>query len=710
MADLTRRRLALSSPAPEPPPTDQTGRLRWWVFPHDRSHARHEMDLSEFAEGNANLDVTPRPELIADLAPAVAEWSTGKPKASAQNALVALRSFWRFADTMAIRTGGDLVRLTDITHGTGQLFKGYLLRDLKLGASAARARLKSVQRFAESARDKAGEMRPQLLWPSIRDRRGAEHRDVDPVLLRRLYAALKDIHRLQDGLVLEGASLNVAGHDPRDLGPRAPQIYAKGIIGGRKNPENLDLDEAWRQPENLAFLTKQFVDGALADPSTTVIDTCSKRFQRPETYGDDLILPSALVGTDATPFDRVRWFVPAYHDTFVAMALVLLHTGWNLDTVLNIDISSDEAWHEDRLGSELGETVAICAELFGVKGRTGEVQISFSLTRPKFHPYRVIMDQISRTQPLRDALRAQVARLETKHNRTHEEDQSLEQMRRSLKSPWLFFRNANLGIGGRVGDLRVSDRGVMNQRLRASLREHGQRLGWLNDESLAAQIDELRLSDLRDGFAAFLYEDSLYNIFLVKRALGHRSLSSTKHYLRQKRQRRAHWAEFKSLQEVIWDEIATWQRIDPTILFIRVRYGDATPEQRRRLAEHQERTRMGMGCLDPTSPPPEVAPNHKGGTCIVQRCTLCRLGVVFEETFESLALRMAELRHIRPQIPPDRWGDSTFVVEWAAIEETVARSFPGRQEEFEAAVEAFAVKILKDEIYVFEMSGAGDLR
>jgi hypothetical protein len=707
MADLTRRRLALSSPAPEPPTAEPVDGLKWWVFPHDRSHARHEMDLSEFAKGNADNDVAPRPELIADLASAIAEWSIGKPKDSAQTALTAMRTFWRFADTMTARTGGDVVRLADITHGMGQLFKGYLIRDLKLGPSAARTRLKLVQRFAENARDKAGEQSPRLLWPSIKDQKGADHRDVDPILLRRLYAALKDVQRLQDDLVLEGASLNAMGHDPRELGPRAPHVYSKGSVGGRKNPANADLDRAWRKPENIAFLTKRFVDAALVDPGTTVINVCSKRYQTPELYGDELILPGALTGTDVTPFDRLRWFVPTYDDTFVAMALVLLHTGWNLGTVLNIDI---ESWHEKRIGSELGETVAVHTKLFGVKGRTGEEQVSFSLTRPKFHPYRVIEDQISRTLPLRAALGAQVAGLEAKPHRTHEEERSLEQMRRSLKSPWLFFRNANLGIGGRVGDLRVSDEKIMNQRIRSILREHGERLGWLTDEALAAQINELRLSDLRDGFAAFLYEDSLYNMFLVKRALGHKSLSATKHYLRQKRQRRAHWAEFKSLQEAIWDEIATWKRLDPTILFIRVRYGDATPEQRRRLAEHRERTRMGMGCLDPRSPPPEVAPNHKGGTCIVQRCTLCRHGVVFEETFEALALRMAEIRHIRPQIPPDRWGDSSFVVEWAAIEETIERSFPGRQQEFEDAVEAFLARIRKDEIYVFEMSGAGSLR
>ncbi len=704
MADLTRRRLARSPAAAGPPgEPDTASGLKWWVFPHNRSHARHEMDLSAFAEGDAELGIAPRPQLIEALASAIAEWSTGKPKASAQMALVALRSFWRFADTMETRTGGVIVRLRDITHGTGQLFKGHLIRDLKLGPSAARARLKAVQRFAERARDLAGEARPQLLWPSIRDRRDTEHADVNPVLLRRLYAALKDIHRCQDSLVFEGTGLSAVGQDPRKVGPRAPQVYAKGVIGGRKNPANSDLDAAWRQSENIAHLTKCYVDAALVDPGTTAIDICSSRYQQPSVYGDELILPSAFIGTDATSFDRVRWFVPAYDDTFVAMALVLLHTGWNLDAVLNIDISTDDAWHQHRLGSDLGETVAI----FGEKGRTGDEQISFSLTRPKFHPYRVIKDQIRRSLPLRQALKFQVRALEAKRNRTHEDERCLEQMRRSCSSPWLFFRNANLGIGGRVGDLRVADRKVMNQRLRSILREHGIRLSWHTDE-LQRQIDELKLSDLRDGFAAFVYEDSLYNMFLVKRALGHRSLSSTKHYLRQRQQRRAHWTEFKTLQDVIWDEVAAWRRIDPTILFIRVRYGDATPEQRRRLAEHRERTRMGMGCLAPADPPVEVAPNHRGGLCVDQRCTLCRHGVVFEETFMALALRMAELQYIRPQIPPDRWSQSSFIAEWAAIEETVIRSFKERQEEFEAAVEAYADKIRKGEIYVFELAGMGD--
>jgi len=85
--------------------------------------------------------------------------------------------------------------------------------------------------------------------------------------------------------------------------------------------------------------------------------------------------------------------------------------------------------------------------------------------------------------------------------------------------------------------------------------------------------------------------------------------------------------------------------------------------QRRRLADHRMRTRVGMGCLDPAHPPSVLVPDHRGGLCPVQRCTLCRHGVLFEDSLPGLAVRMAELRFIRSRAAAERFTGLVFTPE-----------------------------------------------
>jgi hypothetical protein len=220
---------------------------------------------------------------------------------------------------------------------------------------------------------------------------------------------------------------------------------------------------------------------------------------------------------------------------------------------------------------------------------------------------------------------------------------------------------------------------------------------------------ELTPSDLRDGFAAFLYDNSMYNALLVKRALGHKNLRATKHYLRQRRMLVARYGDYTTWSSALFDEIRSFQTVDPTILYIRARFRDITDEQRRRLADHRLRTRMGMGCLDPEHPPEWLAVEHRTGICPVQRCTICYHGVIFEESFGPLAERVAELTLIRGHTPGGRWDGSNFQWEWLAIEAAVERNFSDRRPEFGALVEAHIERLRSGDAYLFNEIGVGEI-
>jgi len=208
--------------------------------------------------------------------------------------------------------------------------------------------------------------------------------------------------------------------------------------------------------------------------------------------------------------------------------------------------------------------------------------------------------------------------------------------------------------------------------------------------------------DLRDGFAAFLYDNSLYNTLLVKQALGHKALQTTRHYLRQRRQIAQRFKEFTHFQEQFFDEIRRFRDVDPTILFLRARFGEVTGEQRRRLLDQRARTRVGMGCLDPCHPPRDLVPDHRGGLCPVQRCTLCRHGVVFEDSLSGLATRMAELHFIRSRTSAERFTGSSFQTEWMATELIVSHLYSDWAKEFADAVELHLLKLQDGKAYLFD--------
>jgi hypothetical protein len=150
-------------------------------------------------------------------------------------------------------------------------------------------------------------------------------------------------------------------------------------------------------------------------------------------------------------------------------------------------------------------------------------------------------------------------------------------------------------------------------------------------------------------------------------------LQSTRHYIQSRRYRAHSEAEIRKVQDALFSEIECGGVVDPTRLSLLVERGKITSEQERRLSDIRQRTRVGMGCLDPRSPPKQIDPDHpEGAICRVQRCTGCQHGVVFPESMPALACRFAELLELKRTMPIASWSGSSLADEYESIEQTLA--------------------------------------
>lgn len=153
------------------------------------------------------------------------------------------------------------------------------------------------------------------------------------------------------------------------------------------------------------------------------------------------------------------------------------------------------------------------------------------------------------------------------------------------------------------------------------------------------------------------------------KALGHRSISSIQGYLNNTLLNDEHKKLYITFSEALWSEIATHQRIDPTIIAHRSRYGSVSSEQRKRIEDYRTlmRSRVGVGCADPTNPPKRIAPDFIAdgkAMCHIQRCTLClENAVILPDSLSGLCKRLAELRHLQSKMSIMAFQESAFLEE-----------------------------------------------
>lgn len=355
---------------------------------------------------------------------------------------------------------------------------------------------------------------------------------------------------------------------------------------------------------------------------------------------------------------------PSKPDVQNILMLFLLRTGWNGAVAMNMDASLLENCLIAHPTSSMHHIV------FAVKDRGYTEQSAIGLDKSSLAPGNLIRAMWTRTEPLRNQLRKELEKLNSEAASSQNEKRIVN-LRRRIRSPWLYVSSRD---NNEINSLNVPTYGTGPDRehiLRTLIRE-------INAASAEKEpiSTALTLADFRDAYISFAYETSGYSWLVAQLAAGHSSAESLKTYLRKKRWKAHGERKFGLFQRAMWGEILSRRVLDPAVIFAMVQRGDITDEQRRRWELHKDRTRVGTGCMDFKNPPKEIAPHHiKGSGCRVQRCTLCKFAVVFEDSLPHLARRLAELEYVKTTIPIVSWTESSFPDEVDATELTLTQCF-----------------------------------
>lgn len=618
----------------------------------------YSLDLSEFAlGGNENTvakstswsgNYSGRPHFAREIYNLLFLTNPGESTATATRA--AMRQFFRFLDDRA--TAGEVVeRSIDVTDAHGPAFIQWLNGD-EHNYGVAKTALNRMRTLA------GGRL---LFWPTRRRSLSVREEPIDDKTLKRFFHALRHEARFIEAMYDEGEHRAAMGSDPRGSD-----------------------SAAWLPAENRLWLVKTLLKEGLPDSQTLRAMGAREAFES-QLEGPSYLAPGAEERSSRGVSGLIRWLVPGFSEISVFFWLFLLGTGWNYSTACAVDATDPEGWAQPHPQSE-GFAV-----IHAFKNRASRHQFAISMTKPKWHPFRVLQYVIARTLPLRNEIRRRLALLRAEHKAAAESDlqlmKQIERHERLLRTPWLFFSgktegriNGFLSDGTSVGLNRVG---------RAVIEAHG-----LAEKH--PRLLSIVTSDARHTWIGHAYVQSGYQVLLTQLASQHASVRTLKHYLRSRRYREHSEAQVRKLQDALFEEIGEGRIVDPTRLRLLVEQGRITPEQERRLADIRQRTRLGMGCLNPKSPPRHVAPDHQQGKlCRVQRCTGCANGIVFPESLPLLARACAELLHLRRSMPVAAWDGSSFADEHESITETL-KSFAA--DAVAAEIAAWTEKLNRGEI------------
>jgi hypothetical protein len=351
---------------------------------------------------------------------------------------------------------------------------------------------------------------------------------------------------------------------------------------------------------------------------------------------------------------------PSRSDVQNVLLMIMLRAGWNGETAVAIDCLNLAFTIRDHPTSKAHSI------LYSIKGRGNTEQPAHGLKRSDLSPANLVMLLVTRSKLLREQLASEFALMESHVVAAGMDDKSflrISTMRSQLASAWVFVER---------DDSVISALTKQNY----SLGQDGKKSAMLcliqdtNCANVGVNVREsVVLSDTRDAFISFAYKYSDFSWLETQLAAGHTSVNSLLSYLR-KRQWKAHGEKrVAGLFDSFWNEIKTRRIADPAVLRALADRGEISEEQRERWLKQKDRTYVGMGCRNFKRPPKSIAPEHIDGTgCRVQRCTLCELGVVFEDSVDHLARRLAELAHIKRTIPLNSWYHSSFPLEVVATE------------------------------------------
>jgi hypothetical protein len=580
-----------------------------------------EEDLQNNSKSQWIGDFSSRPHLIADLLPAIKqEWGLLGSRRTLANKCQALRTWWRVLD-LAEAEGQN-----GSTAGSCRVNKVEDLHELHYVISK-RLRVSNLQHgtFLRLVNIRLKEKSlPALYWPSP---------DYKPNTSE--VPAYWEIEAIRHKLKRQWFATLNRWETADDFKP--------DLEAWKACPK-----EGWKQHVHSVYRAVVQLSG---NP-TPSMETVAHCLQQPA--------PVKWMGPLSVP---QMGLYPNGDDLRAAFNLCLLYSGWNVQTLVDIDIEGRCV--EDH------PTNPDYHLLWGFKNRGQTEHFCIGRKKRSDSPGTIVSRLVDRTAPLRAQIRIEHQHLLEKIEKDPANKELAAQrheLEACLKSPWLFL-DAYTGIR-RLTATNCNSNGS-GQYLRMLIQDLNQ-----SQPSNKQVRDSITPSDFRDAYIAFAYEFSNYSILTAQTAANHRNVGTTQRYLRHKAWRAHSAGKARDLSSAVWREIKIHRKIEPAILRAEMEHGEVSDEQRQRLAQHQSRrSRVGLGCKDFTNPPASLAPEHvQGSGCRVQRCTLCPThAIVFEDSLDHLARRQAELEDTRNKIPVPVWSESSFPEELENTEQILQR-------------------------------------
>lgn len=347
---------------------------------------------------------------------------------------------------------------------------------------------------------------------------------------------------------------------------------------------------------------------------------------------------------EAVSMEQLKYgLYPSRSDVSVMAGLFIAQSGWNASTLLSLDISSSE-WAQPH-GMVKSSRLMM---LQSWKARSKQYQWVLSIEKMKTGPYQIIKRLIDRTSSIRSFLGAG-------------SDVPKETL---LLSPWVYVG----GIGAYASTATALS--IAGKHSGAGL--EGWWKAYLTKYNKQAPEGKrfsgsVTLSDFRDIFAEYVFKTSRYNWLYAQWALGHKSVKTTRHYLRTLMWKRAGEAQLLKITTILIDGLEVSARVDPVEIRARAEFNyEPSEADIDRLEKYREKkselklTYSGYYCSDPTHPPREIDPSNPSDGSVPcrrqERCGGCIKGQAVDGFY--LARRVVELRHIRSQVSVTGWSDS----------------------------------------------------
>lgn len=663
--------------------------LRFWT---DHPTESVLVDLHVFADGESeNPGTAPwagpftgRPELIAELAPALKARLMFAAPGTCSNHTFALRSFWRAFDQLeSTRTheGHSIQRLTtvrDLTHLheiaahsaaiDSTRFSNFLTvandarRLLRIGplpwtkpkpgeperqlipqdqAKALRIAIKRDWRRVLQVWDRHQSIRDGLVHPDAEQdevlQRSGENRE------HTIRAAIASLFSEQGGVLLRKL------WDRRDAIPAAiARLNAEDVEVSRRN---------WLHFEQVQKKTGR----ALPTPAELLDGT----YRHALTYQ----------GIEASAMRAIAF--PTVEDADIAFHMALADSGWNPSTfITGIDATLPKRVFQHPKDSEQSVLVIDDAQeamgeeleevgMQGTKRRAGgRLQFCMGLKKNPACPPNVVAAYLQRTARLREQLHqdCEVAHARLKQLRDDKESQAadierqfklLQRLRQGVRNVWLYVDQQgriNWIDGKEWARYRVSGTSKKVSYL-------DRVIGRVNAERAMRgepQIARIVPSDFRDIYAHWVVVQTGGSVIAVMLALGHATLRSSDAYLTNNILNAESDETVRQFMTHLFAELEQG-RVDLTILAQLVRHGPLTSEMHARLTEYRRllRSRVKAGCADAMHPPPHIAPNHvEGKWCGPQRCLRnCPHARFLPESVDGIAMRVEELLSMTDHLP-----------------------------------------------------------